>query len=165
MFIPTIIDIEASGFGRGTYPIEIGFITGTQQTGCTLIKPINTWTVWCDQAELLHGISRQLLDQNGRDIFWVAKWLNEHLRGETIYSDAWGNDMCWLGNLFEEAEICQLFKIESLVTLLTESEKEMWASVYNQIIVATDLSRHRASTDAKLIQDTYIQVKNVQKEV
>jgi hypothetical protein len=44
MSLPTIIDIEASGLGKGSYPIEVGFISGKGETGCTLIKPLAHWT-------------------------------------------------------------------------------------------------------------------------
>jgi len=159
MDIPTIIDIEASGLGRGTYPIEIGFITEVKKIGCTLIKPIPQWTTWHLEAEALHGISRELLTEKGKDIIWVAKWLNQHFQDRTVYSDGWGNDMCWLGSLFNEAEIVQTFKIESLLTLLTEQEKERWSDVHDQIIAHASLTRHRASSDAKMIQQTYIQIK------
>ena len=64
MFIPTIIDIEASGFGRGSYPIEVGFITAQQQVGCTLIKPEKYWSSWSSDAEKIHGIDRKILLEN-----------------------------------------------------------------------------------------------------
>jgi len=159
MELPIIIDIEASGLGRGTYPIEIGFITDTGSTGCTLIKPINKWIDWHSDAEALHGISRELLKQKGNEITWVANWLNSSLRGKTVYSDGWANDMCWLGILFDEAEIAQTFRIESLLTLLSEQEKELWSDVHDSVIGEAALARHRASSDAKMIQETYIQLK------
>ena len=99
MFIPTIIDIEASGFGKGSYPIEVGFITYDQQVGCTLIKPDENWSSWNTDAEKVHGIDRTILLEKGKPIVEVALWLNENLHGETLYSDAWLNDMCWLGRL------------------------------------------------------------------
>ena len=37
--LPTILDIEASGFGRGSYPIEIGFSAGDGVLFCGLIVP------------------------------------------------------------------------------------------------------------------------------
>ena len=36
--LPTILDIEASGFGPGSYPIEIGFVTGAGKAWCSLIS-------------------------------------------------------------------------------------------------------------------------------
>jgi hypothetical protein len=35
---PNIIDIEASGFGVDSYPIEVGIVLSTGQKYCALIK-------------------------------------------------------------------------------------------------------------------------------
>ena len=159
MFIPTIIDIEASGFGKGSYPIEVGFITASQQISCSLIKPVESWSSWNYDAEKVHGINRELLMAKGKSIHEIARWLNELFKGQVIYSDAWMNDMCWLGCLYEEAEISQLFKLESILTLLSDEERESWSDTHEIIIGERNLIRHRASTDAKIIQETYLRIK------
>ena len=45
MMLPCVIDVEASGFGRGSYPIEIGFVLliplvfiVARRTGVSLIR-------------------------------------------------------------------------------------------------------------------------------
>jgi len=162
MYVPTIIDIEASGLGRGSYPIEIGYITSSNETGCTLIKPPGPWTEWQLEAEKLHGISRALLRDQGKSVERVANWLNAQFKNTTVYSDGWVNDMCWVGVLFNEAEVYQSFKIESLLTLLSEEEKEHWTDIHDKTITEEALTRHRASTDAKIIQKTYIKVKQLE---
>ena len=163
MFVPSIIDIEASGLGRGSYPIEIGYIKSDNSSGCTLVKPASAWTVWHSEAESLHKIPRQLLFEKGKELVWVANWLNEQFKAETVYSDGWANDMCWIGTLFNEAEIYQSFKVESLLTLLSEHEKEQWSEIHDEIVAGASLIRHRASSDAKMIQQTYIRVKTLDK--
>ena len=50
---PTVLDIEASGFGRGSYPIEIGYCLPNGDTFCTLIKPEPEWQHWDAEAEKL----------------------------------------------------------------------------------------------------------------
>lgn len=158
-FKPCVIDIEASGFGRGSYPIEVGFVTADLSLGCCLIKPIDAWQHWCEKAENLHGIQRSLLKETGKSITWVAHWLNKNLNGLTVYSDAWANDMSWLGKLFEEAEVIQRFKIDSILNLLSEEEKEQWTPMYHQVVAETNIGRHRASADALNIQQTYFRLK------
>lgn len=160
LFIPTIIDVEASGFGRGSYPIEVGYITASNELGCRLIKPEENWLKWFPEAEVIHGIKREVLIQHGKPIKEVAIWLNEKLHGQVIYSDAWMNDMCWLGRLYDEADVTQCFRLESLLSLLSEPERDAWASTYELVISQSELVRHRASSDAKLIQETYIRIKN-----
>ena len=161
MFIPTIIDIEASGFGKGSYPIEVGFITASQDIACSLIKPSDNWTSWHEEAEFVHGIKRELLFTKGKTIFSIARWLNDTFKDGVVYTDAWMNDMCWLGRLYDEAEIAQTFKLESILTLLTDTEREAWSGVQQLIIKETKLRRHRASADAKIIQQTYLSVKGL----
>ena len=156
---PCIIDIEASGFGKGSYPVEVGFVTENHMLGCCLIKPIDSWVHWNQEAENVHGIERSLLVKSGKTLTWVAKWLNQNLHGITVYSDAWANDMSWLGKLFDEAEIVQAFKIDSILNLLTEQEKEQWTPLYHQIIAENNAERHRASADALNIQKTYHRLK------
>lgn len=159
MFIPAVLDIEASGFGRGSYPIEVGYVNSDQVSGCSLIKPLESWTSWCQDAYKIHGIERDILFKAGKPVKEVALWLNEMLGGMTVYSDAWMNDMCWLGRLFDEAEVCQRFKLESILDLLTEDERDRWAAVYQFILEQTKLTRHRASNDARLIQQTFLAIK------
>ena len=69
--LPTILDIEASGFGRGSYPIEIGFSDGQGGLFCSLIQPEADWLHWDDSAEALHGLSRELLLTHGRPARWI----------------------------------------------------------------------------------------------
>lgn len=159
MFIPAVIDIEASGFGRGSYPIEIGYIDADRVSGCCLIKPLENWSNWCQDAYKIHGIDRDILFKAGKPVKEVALWLNEKLGGLTVYTDAWMNDMCWLGRLYDEAEVCQRFKLESILDLLTEDERDRWAEVYQFILDQTKLTRHRASNDARLIQQTFLAIK------
>lgn len=156
---PCVIDIEASGFGRGSYPIEVGFVTTEQALGCCLIKPVESWQHWSEQAECLHGIQRSLLQKKGKPITWVAQWLNKNLKGMTVYSDAWATDMSWIGKLFDEAEVIQNFKVDSILNLLSEAEKEQWTPLYHQVISESKAARHRASADALNIQKTYIRLK------
>ena len=153
---PIIIDVEASGFGRGSYPIEVGFVMPDGGTQCTLIKPESCWTHWDSSSETLHGISREILAKHGKPIQEVAQWLNSHLRGLTVYSDAWGNDLSWLGALFEYAEVPQLFHLDALNKLLSEDQMNAWSDIRKQVMSELGIKRHRASNDAKVIQSTYL---------
>lgn len=153
--LPVFLDIEASGFGKGSYPIEVGFILPDSKTYCTIIRRQPDWTHWDEQAEQLHGISREALNEYGSDVVDVAKNLNYWLHGQVVYSDAWGNDCSWLALLFECAGISQQFRLETLRRLLTEAQAELWHTVKDQVIAGAESGRHRASTDAKILQQTY----------
>jgi len=153
---PAIIDLEASGFGRRSYPIEIGIALASGQTHCFLIKPHALWTYWDNNAERVHGISREILDSRGREIIEIATSLNELLYGQTIYSDGWGMDMSWLGKLYELAGIAQQFRLAQLQALFQPQQYERWHDTYKQLQNDLKLKRHRASADALLIQQTFI---------
>ena len=57
-FPPPILDIEASGFGPGSYPIEVGFVTSDGKAWCSLIRPESDWRHWDEKAAAMHGITR-----------------------------------------------------------------------------------------------------------
>lgn len=155
---PLFVDVEASGFGRGSYPIEIGVALGDGETNCMIIQPEPDWLHWDKQAELLHGISRETLETFGRAPVEAAIMLNEVGQGQLMYSDAWGNDSCWLALLFERAGVEQQFKLESVRSLLTEQQVVLWHQVKADIIRNSSFARHRASNDAWVLQQTYCQI-------
>jgi len=160
--IPTILDVEASGFGPGGYPIEVGYVLADGSTHCTLIRPAPGWTHWDPAAESIHGISHDVLVARGRDVGDVARDLNEELRGQVVYSDGWANDYAWLARLFAEARLLQRFKVESLRRLLSDAEAAQWHASKDAVAAETLTNRHRASTDAQLLQRALLRVKGMQ---
>ena len=148
------IDVEASGFGSGSYPIEIGVALADGRGKCTLIRPEEHWTHWSQDAEKLHQISRETLLIKGRSPLNAAMLLNEWLDGKTVYSDAWGNDSCWVAMLFEQAGLHQRFKIDSVVSLMSASQMDRWHEVKQDVAERMKLGRHRASADALVLQKT-----------
>lgn len=152
---PIIIDIEASGLGRGSYPIEVGVALPGGETECMIIRPAAEWQHWDVEAEALHGISRDTLMRHGRDPEEVARQLNHWLAEQVVYSDAWGNDSCWLALLYECVGLSCHFQLESLRTLLTEEQAACWHKVKEQVVAESPWQRHRASNDALVLQQTY----------
>lgn len=154
--IPIIIDIEASGFSKGSYPIEIGLVLPNGSSYCYLIQPYDDWTHWEVEAENLHRLSRETVERFGMDGAYVAKQLNKHLANETVYTDAWNYDSSWLGLLFDRAAVRQKFKLEPLLAITTEEQKRIWAKARDEVINESGLKRHRASADARIIQSTWL---------
>ena len=151
---PTVLDVEASGFGRNSYPIEVGFVLPNGHSFCCLIHPEPEWTHWDPQAETVHHISRKLLLEKGLPAVEVALLLNAQLRGQTVYSDGWANDYSWLGTLFDVAALSPGFKLENLRALLRDDEADQWHEVKAQVASERGAQRHRASADARLLQLT-----------
>ena len=152
--LPAVIDIEASGFGRESYPIEVGVVLPDGTCCCYLIKPDCDWTYWDCKAEQVHGIPRELLLEKGVDPRQVAMDLNDLLCGSKVYSDAWSFDLSWLGKLYNIAELTQLYNLESLRALMSEQQSELWHETKEMVIHDFNLKRHRASADAKILQET-----------
>lgn len=160
MQIPVVIDIEASGFGPGSYPLEIGLVMGDGTAHCYLIQPYEDWTHWEVEAEKLHRLSRETAERFGMDGGYVARQLNKLLEGQTVYSDAWSYDNTWLAVLFERAGIAQKFNVEQLAKITSEDQKLVWDQVRDRIIEESGLKRHRASADARIVQSTWIQTQS-----
>ena len=152
---PIIIDVEASGFGQGSYPIEIGIALADGSRHCFLVAPARSWKHWDTEAEKVHGISRELLSSHGRPIQDIAWRLNELLRTRTVYSDAWSFDMSWLGKLYDAAGMRQTFKVADIVELMDEEQREHWQDTKQSVIESLGLRRHRASGDARILQETW----------
>ena len=124
--MPAVLDVEASGFGQGSYPVEVGFVLADGERGCALVRPEPDWNHWDPEAARLHGIKREALLRHGRSAVDVAHWLNERLGPATIYSDAWGQDLSWIGRLFERACLVPSFRIEALQVLMSENQFRNW---------------------------------------
>lgn len=158
---PTILDVEASGFGRNSYPIEVGFVLPDGQAYCTLIRPEAHWTHWDAQAEATHHIPRSLILERGLPVPEVAHQINRQLAGQTVYSDGWANDYSWLGSLFDAADMAPAFKLENLRALLDEQQADQWHTVKAQVSSENGIQRHRASADARLLQLTLIRLRTL----
>ena len=153
---PVLLDVEASNLGRGSYPIEVGYALADGSSHCLLIKPLDGWQMWDINAEQLHGISRAQLLLRGLDVVTVAETLNRALGGMTVYSDAWGNDQSWLALLFDCAERVQGFRLDALHALLSDTQLRLWDDTKQAVERELALGRHRASNDARVLQQTYL---------
>ncbi|WP_374568376.1 hypothetical protein [Ideonella sp.] len=150
--LPCVIDIEASGFGRGSYPIEVGFVLPDGYARCTLVRPGDDWTHWDDTAERLHGLTRELLLRHGRPAPEVAALLNEHLGGCSVYCDNWAHDFAWLARLYDSAGLTPAFRLRHLRELLDEQQIERWDAACARARAGLRIDRHRASNDARVLQ-------------
>lgn len=153
--VPDVIDVEASGFGRGSYPIEVGVALASGRTACFLIRPFPDWIHWTDEAESLHRISRAVLETYGRPPTEVAAGLNTLLDGRTVYSDAWGVDSSWLALLHERVGLPATYRVDALNGLLTDGQRDAWARLKQHARLEMGLTRHRASADALVLQRAF----------
>jgi len=156
MVRPIILDIEASGFGTGSYPIEVGYVDSFGKTWCALVKPEAGCVHWDEGAAALHQISRESLFERGREAASVAAHLNQTFSKQVIYSDGWYQDFVWINRLFDFANMTPSFKLEDLRTVLTPYQQSIWHEAKASIIERRQAVRHRASTDALVLQLTWL---------
>jgi hypothetical protein len=152
---PIIIDVEASGFGKGSYPIEVGLALADGSRHCYLITPARHWKSWDEAAAKVHGISREMLLTHGRPLQDVAWRLNELLNRRTVYSDAWAFDMSWVGKLYDAANMRQTFRVADIADLLDQEQQALWGETKRAVAAELGLRRHRASGDARILQETW----------
>ena len=153
---PPIIDVEASGLGAGSYPIEVGCALPDGRSYCALIKPMDDWLHWDPAAEAMHGITRAILAEHGLPPLSVAIRLNTLLQGSTIYSDAWGHDSSWLAKLHDAAGVPASYRVEVLSRITPQVEAEHWNSIRADVEKSLHVRRHRASADARVLQMTWM---------
>lgn len=156
---PIVIDIEASGLGPRSYPIEIGVALPDDRGFCTLVRPEPDWTFWDTEAEAIHHIPRFEAARHGRPAAEVADVLNSELAGKVVYSDGWAHDYSWLSLLYDVAGRRPSFRLDNLRSLLTEEEAARWHDTKVQLRAELRPERHRASNDARVLQLTLLRIK------
>ena len=155
-FRPYIVDVEASGFGSRSYPIEIGLALEPEHRYCTLIAPARDWIHWDPEAQKVHHIPRDTLLASGKPLAQVALELNRLLQEATVYTDGWAVDKPWITRLFAEAGLRPTFWVSPLERILTEPQMDIWHDTRKKVAAALHLNRHRASADAFIVQDTFM---------
>lgn len=155
---PAFIDFEASSLDLiASYPIEVGVSLPDGTLHSWLIAPHVLWQDWSESAEAIHGISRETLCAEGREVRDVAYELNQ-LLDDAVYCDAWTFDSFWLHRLFRAARIRPTFLLESVSSILDAHQVQQWAETRQRVIESLGLPVHRAANDALILQETWRQV-------
>lgn len=151
---PYVLDVEASGFGPASYPIEVGVALERGRRHNRLIRPAPGWTHWDAAAERVHRVDRATLERHGRGARDVAAELNALLAGRTVYSDAWVVDRPWLTRLYHAGGLDMRFTLSPLEALLSDARLARWDAVKREVTRELAVPRHRASHDAWIVQET-----------
>lgn len=156
MFV--FLDNEASSLGADSYPIEIAWVWENGRSESFLIRPERDWIDWSEEAEALHGISRETLLREGQPASIVAqRFLAAAAKGR-IVSDAPVFDRSWLQRLCsvvgrDEPVVHPV--LEAWVTALAAAHKKTSsaedAALLSQVRAREEKRtsrRHRALPDA-----------------
>lgn len=146
-----ILDAEASGLDRRSYPIEIG-VAGPAIQYEALIVPEPGWTAWDVQAQAIHGIDRQSLYRHGKPAREVAIELNQLLDDKTVFSDCLRWDAFWIHVLFGAVGVTPSFTLADLETLLSDQVTPAYFREYEALCVSGLYRQHRAADDARMIR-------------
>lgn len=139
------IDIEASGLGPDSYPIEVAWkcdSSGAQDE--FLIDPasVEGWDYWDEFAEELHCIEHEQLGRKGITAAQACERLNAALAGKTLTCDAYDFDLFWMRRLFHSQQMPMRFRIQGIERLLTPEQCEAYRK-------STRFRRHRALRDVE----------------
>jgi hypothetical protein len=149
------LDVEASGFGNDSYPIEVGWSDIDGVTDGVLIRPAPDWTHWDSEAEGVHGISRDKLARDGIPLDVAVKAIATATAGRVVFSDSPLFDMAWLFRLFTTAGWPGVpFRLEEAESLVTAIARQRRIGIIGGIeaeIAAQRLApiTHRAADDAR----------------
>lgn len=156
------LDFEASSLGKKSFPVEVAWVFEDGRQRSYLIRPQPDWTDWSDEAEAMHGISRQCLQREGVAVETVGAAMWGELAGHQLYASAPSWDGKWLSVLLRAAGLprhaLRLKKsdevfVEALRLALGETAAAQdIADRVRAIIDETEptTSPHRALPDARL---------------
>lgn len=141
------IDLEASGLGAESYPIEVAWkndVTGEQDS--FLINPdtAENWNYWDEHAEEMHGIEREELNAKGLDIISACKRLNQKLKDKILISDAVEFDLFWVTRLFDATGIKPNFTMAGLDRVLSKEQRIQFG-----FLAKAQHRKHRALEDVE----------------
>lgn len=151
------IDLEASGLGAKSWPLEVGwaFASGGAPDAI-LIQPDDLWPddAWDVAAERLHGLDRDRLVREGKRARDVCHLMNEALFDADVYSDAPDWDQFWLFRLFSAGGVRQVFALKDFGRLIRPLVGGREVDLLKR---AASLAprRHRAAADALHLRTLY----------
>lgn len=99
------LDFEASSLSKLSYPIEVAWVFEDGRSESHLIRPAQQWTDWDVEAEAVHHISQEMLQEDGLPHDVVARRMVEQLSGHTLFASAPSWDGKWMSALLRAAKL------------------------------------------------------------
>ena len=150
-----VIDFEASGLTKNSYPIEVGVTNGKFEYQA-IIRPYEHWTHWSEEAEAIHHISRDSLLSEGTRPNDIAIELNGLLVDQMVYCDSLHWDHFWCNVLFSDCGVTPSFKLVDIQELVSNSDSVLEAFLGHKSKLESSgrFALHRALDDARIIQES-----------
>jgi hypothetical protein len=121
------IDLEASGLGAKSWPIEAGWCFTAGAPKAMLIRPDSSWPLdqWDEKAFQLHGVAHEELLKSGVAAEEVCGALNDALSDKIVYSDAPDWDGFWFYRLFQAGGVKQKFALRDFYDVFRKMPKDI----------------------------------------
>ncbi len=176
------LDFEASSLGKYGYPIEVAWVLGDGEEESHLIRPAPGWGDWDIEAEAVHGISRERLEEEGEPVEDVARRMLSVLSGRALYATAPSWDGKWLSRLLRGAGLprhaLRIQDTEAAHTLAMREElqaagipEDFHADIMQAILSAAQRrdseigpAVHRALADARREQRLWRDIRRLARE-
>ena len=156
------LDIEASGLGSRSWPVEVGWAGPGIEPVSVLLKPHDSWeaSAWEAEAEALHGISMLRLQAEGEHVVDACRQINEALDGACVYSDAPDFDGVWLYRLYTAAGRRMSFRLLDFGALVDEVAGAAVSAAYAHGAAVAPRT-HRAADDAAHLAAVYARARGL----
>ena len=117
------MDIEASSLGAESFPVSIGVLDVKNERNNyeAIIHPVDEWDDWSEHSESIHGLSFDVLMNEGIHVAHVCKELNCRFCYQTILFDS-EFDLFWINRLFKAAKVKPDFLMSHIKTVV-DSER------------------------------------------
>ena len=174
------LDFEASSLSDRSYPVEVAWVFQDGRSESHLIRPATEWTDWDDEAEAIHGITRERLVSEGQPHDDVAARMVEALGGHDLFASAPSWDGKWLSVLLRGAglprhelrlrdtdEALRATAVEILQVVLPRARLDIEA---HALVVAANAGKqphpaHRALPDAQGEYETWCRLRQAAREL
>lgn len=148
------LDVEASGLGGDSYPVEVGWVTDDEAPpGSLLVRPHESWTFWSGVAQAMHGLTREILEREGLPVAAVCDRVEAACAGRLVVSDAHAFDDWWLRRLYGAAGRSKAWQVGNVELLYggLAAQAELGAHEAAGALIAAERAYphpHRAGPDA-----------------
>lgn len=147
------MDLEASAFGPGSWPVEVGLAWITPEgieSWSSLIRPDQTWSLdpWSDESAQVHGIryDELLKAPRAEDVLLKTK---EKIARRTPVVTHPKHDNYWFNRMTELEESSKPIMAIGVMELSEMSDMDFWALM--DFAEKNDSHTHRAGQDAAFL--------------
>ena len=144
------LDFEASSLRKAGYPIEVGWVLEDGSGEDHLIRPAPAWTDWDERAAVVHGISRETLQNEGEPHEAVCGRLIDLAEHNTLLASAPSWDGHWLSMLLRAAgHPRHLIRLQDTEIAFRAAAQKRLGTMANETLLAKLVADARAKAEAE----------------